>query len=824
MSSVGQDLSYAFRSLRRAKGFTAFAVLILALGISVTTAGYSLLHGIVLRSLPFPEGDRLVILGHRSSAQPEEELLMTPALYTYYGTRSRSLADVALFRYGGTYLSRDDAIDLEVPFAETTPDLAGVLGVRPMAGRWIDEEDVRFGRAVAVLAYDLWVSQYGADPSIVGRTIELTSGSHEVIGVMDEGFTFPGATLLWVPYVVEGTSPFSASEPYGAFRFFGVARVAAGSTDEDVQAELTALLPRVGEVFAGEFADFVVEEARLNPTVEPLESWGTTGVERTLWLLFGASVIVLLIACTNVANLLIVRAAGRRRLIAVRMALGAGRLRLARLSLAEGLVLASAGGALGCVGSLLILAVVERFVPNGVMTRELVARGPEVGLDARILGFAIIVSMTTAVVFSLIPLVRSASVTEELKRGFSGVGVSPSRAHGARVLVAAEVSLTLVLLAAGALMARSLLNLSAIDPGFVPEQKLVFTVASGLRREEAARFHQATIDGLNRLPGVRSAGAVRCLPITDRCHIRNSLYAEHDAEGRRREAGGVVINTVTQGYFEALEVPLLAGRGIERLDHEDRNGAVVISASVARELWPGADPIGERFQSGIEGSGSWLTVVGVVGDVQPHRLTDDPQSARTIYLAMVGEGSTGRHPRSMRYVVLTSGDPTGAVASIRQEIEEAGGGARLTSMLTMDEHVAASMKATRSAATLLLLGALGALLLASAGVYGVVAYAARQRVRELAVRIAFGAGPRRVRGHVFMEAVPATLLGVALGIGVAAVLTQALEPWLVGLRPGDPATMALAATVLVVVVAVATYLPAHQAAKANPADVLRLDA
>ena len=230
-----------------------------------------------------------------------------------------------------------------------------------------------------------------------------------------------------------------------------------------------------------------------------------------------------------------------------------------------------------------------------------------------------------------------------------------------------------------------------------------------------------------------------------------------------------------------------------------------------------------RFQSGIEGSGSWLTVVGVVGDVQPHRLTDEPESARTVYLAMVGEGSTGRHPRSMRYVVRTSGDLVGAVALIRQQVEAAERGIGLTSMATMEEHLAASMDGIRSAATLLVLGALGALLLASVGVYGVVAYAARQRTRELAVRIVFGASPSRVRAQVLWEAGPATLVGVALGLAVAAVLTQALEPWLVGLGPGDPGTMALSAALLVIVVAIATYLPAHRAANANLADVLRLE-
>lgn len=823
MNSAVQDLFYASRSLGRAKGFTAFAILILALGISGTTAAYSLLYDIVLRPLPFPDAGRLVMLGHQSSVHLDEEVLMTPALYTYYRAESSSLTDIALFRYGITYVSSGYGIAQEVPFAETTPELAVALGARPSLGRWMDEEDVRLGRDVVVLGHDLWVSQYGADPAIVGRTIELTSGTHEVIGVMNRGFSFPANTLVWVPYVVRGTSPFSVSEPFGAFRFLGVARVAAGSTMEDARTELAALLPQVEDVFAGEFAKFVVEEARLTPTVEPLETWGITGVERTLWLLFSASVIVLLISCTNVANLLIVRAEARRRMIAVRMALGAGRLRVAQLSLAEGLVLGSAGGALGCGGSLLILAVVQRFVPYGVMTRELVFRGPETGLDLRILGFALVASLATAMVFSLIPLARSGSVADELKQGFSGVGLSPSWGRGARVLVAAEVMLTLVLLAGGALTVRSLLNLSAIDPGFVPDRKLVFTVASGLGRDEAAAFHQATLDGLSRLPGVESVGAVRCLPVTDRCHIRGSLFGEQDAEGRRREATAVVINTVTEGYFEALGVPLLAGRGIQRNDHEDRNGSAVISASVAQQLWPGADPIRMRFQSGIEGSGSWLTVVGFVGDVQPYRLTDEPESARTVYLAMLGEGNTGRHPRSMRYIVHNRGDPAGAVALIRQEIEAAGNGARVSSMATMEEHLAASMEGTRTAATLLVLGALGALLLASVGVYAVVAYAARQRTRELAVRIVFGASPSRVRGQVLWEAGPATLVGVALGLVVAAVLTRALEPWLVGLGPGDPATMVLSAMLLVIVVAIATYLPAHRAANAYPADVLRLE-
>lgn len=821
MSSAVHDLLYASRSLGRTKGSTAFAILILALGIGAATAGYTLLYHIVLRPLPYPDARGLVMLGHRSSVHLDEDVLMTPALYTYYRAESRSLVDLALFRYGNTYLS-GSWIDEEVPLTETTPELAVTLGARPSLGRWIEDEDVRSGREVAVLGHDLWVGQYGADPSIIGRTIELTSGTHEVIGVMSEGFSFPANTLVWVPYAVSGTSPFSASEPFGAFRFLGVARVAAGVTTEEARSELAALLPQVDEVFPGEFARFVVEEARLTPTVEPLETWGIPGVERTLWLLFSASVIVLLIACMNVANLLIVRAEARRRAIAVRMALGAGRLRLAQFSLAEGLVLACAGGALGCAASLVMVAVVQRFVPHGVLTREVVSRGPELGVNLRILGFALVVSLTTAIVFSVIPMVRSRSVADELKQGFSGVGLSRSRARGTRALVAAEVMLTLVLLLGGVLTVRSLLNLSAMDPGFVSEQKLVFTVATGLGREEAAAFHQSVLERLSGLPGVHSVGAVRCLPVTDRCHIRGSLFAQQDAGGRRSQAGAVVINAVTEGYFEALEVPLLAGRSIGRSDHEDRSGAAIVSASVAQQLWPGTDPVGRRFQSGLEVSGSWLTVVGVVGDLQPHRLNDDRESARTVYLAMVGEGRTGRHPRSMRYVLRTNGDPEGLVTSIRREITAAGRGARLRSMTTMDEHLAASVNGTRSLATLLVLGALVALLLASVGVYGVVGYLTVQRTHEIAVRIVFGATPLRLQGQVLWEVGPATLVGIAIGLAVAAVLTPALEPWLVGVEPGDPAMMAFSATLMVIVVAIAACVPARKAATADPADVLRL--
>jgi putative ABC transport system permease protein len=468
MSSFWADISYACRSLGRAKGFTVFAVLILALGISVTTAGSSLLYRIVLRPLPFPEPDRLVVLGHRSPADLDEELLMTPALYTYYTAESRSLADIALFRYRTTYLTGGPGIARGVSFAETTPELAIVLRARPVLGRWIDEEDVRSGRAVVVLSHELWANEYGADPSIVGRTIELSSEPHQVVGVMDGGFSFPARADVWVPYAVRGVDPFSAADPLGAFRFFGVARVAPGSTLEDVRTELAALLPRVDAVFPGEFGRFVVEQARLTPTVEPLETWNVRAVERTLWLLFAASAIILLIACTNVANLLIVRAEARRRSMAVRMALGAGRLRLLRLSLAEGLVVALAGGALGCLSSLLVVSVVQRFVPDEVMSTVFVARGPEAGMHPWIIGFALAASLTTALAFSVVPFLRPIAAADELKQGFSGVGPSPSRARAMRVLVGAEVALTLVLLAAGSLTVRSVLALNAIVWGSLP--------------------------------------------------------------------------------------------------------------------------------------------------------------------------------------------------------------------------------------------------------------------------------------------------------------------------------------------------------------------
>lgn len=824
MKSAWQDLRFAARGLRRAPGFFVVAVLTISLGIGATTAVYSLLRGILLEPLPFPEPGQLVWLGHEAVGRRQDQLLMTPALYTHYRSASRTLDQIAIYRYGGTQVSSGDEGPQVVNFTETTPELAAILGARPSLGRWISAGDVIFERAVVVLAHDLWVSRYGGDPTVLGKVIDLSGGPHEVIGVMEEGFSFPGRNAVWVPYVVRGTEPFRATDPFGAFRFFGVGRLAPDVSAEEARIELTLLLPRVRDAVPGDFASFVLDEARLVPTVEALATWGVAELQRTLWLLFGAVVIVLLIACVNVANLLLVRAEARRRVMAVRIALGAGHLRVLRLHLAEGALLAGAGGALGCVGAVFLLRMVQRFVPESTLTWGLMGRGPESGLNGGVLLFALGVCLTTAVVFAAIPALRPMDVSRELKQGSVGTGLARPRARMAGVLVASEVALTMALLAGGGLMLRSLVNLNNTDLGFAVDGRLKFRLSTRLNRVDAATFHQSVLERLASLPGVEAVGAVRCLPLSETCHVRNTLFTEEGSDGESRLATGVVVNVATEGYFEALGVPLLAGRTIERSDHELRSGAVVISASTAERLWPAGNPIGKRLGMGVSGGEpSWLTVVGVVGDMQPHSLAHDAASAPTIYTAMVVEGSTSRHPRSMSYIVRTAGEPLALVPAVQEEVHAFSGNVRVASIDTMKGWVAASMSSTRLSAALLGLGALAALFLSCVGVYGVVSYTVSQRTREIAIRMALGARGYEVRRLMLRRCGVPGLIGVGVGLVLAISLTGSMESSLVGIGHTDPVTMTVTALLLLCVVFVATYVPAHHAAVVDPAESLRVE-
>ena len=824
VAGLATDIRLAARGLRRSPGFTMLVVATLSLGIAATTTIYSLLHGIVLAPMPFPEPDRLVWLGHDAAGVSQGPLMMTPGLYTIYSSESRTLEQVAISRSGGVRVSDSDMLAEEVGFTETTPELAGILAARPVVGRWLGPEDARAERAVVVLAHDLWLNRYGGDPSIVGRTIRLGDTPHEVIGVMEEGFSFPGRNGVWVPYRVIGTEPFQASTPFGAFRFFGIARLAPDVTGAEAQLELASLLPLVPQAFPGDFARFVVDEARLAPRVERLSSWGVGELERTLTLLLGAAALLLLIACSNVANLLLVRAQAGRRTTAVRLALGAGRLRLLRLHLIEALMLAGAAAVAGCGGAVLGLRVIRSVVPRDDLTWGLLARGPNDGLSGTVLLFALGISVATAIAFAMIPICRSTNVAQELKDSAIGAGLARSRFRASKILVASEIALTMALLMGGALLTRSLLNLQRTDAGFETSQRLRFQLSTRLSRTEAATFHQSALERLSALPGVRGVGAVRCLPVTDTCHIRSTLSAESAPEGQPRSVSGVVVNVATEGYFRAMGVPLLSGRTIEPADHEQRNGAVVVSASTAELLWPGEAAVGRRLSMGTDSDEpTWLTVVGVVEEVKPHSLVDDEATTRAIYTAMVGEGSVGRHPRSMRYVVATDGDPLAVLPAVRAAVAELDEDVAIGFVGTMDDWVSASIAPTRTAAGLLGLGGLLALLLSLIGVYGVVSHTIGQRSRELGVRLALGAGHSRLVRQVLASSSVPLLAGVGVGIGLALALARAIGSFLVGVGPADWVTLLSTTLLLALVALLGSYVPARRVASIDPVESLRVE-
>lgn len=811
MSGVASLLRVTLRSLLRRPWFSAAVIATMALGIGPNVAIYGMLRVVLLTPLPFRDVDGLVWIGHRAEGgQVDEELGMTPGLYSLYTldpTRTPGLESMAMFIGSGTRLTGYGE-PLDLGLVEATPNLPRVLGIEPQLGRWFDDEDVRRGRAVAVLGDGLWRGHFGADTTVVGRSVTLNDVPTEIVGVMPPEFTGPWGGQLWQPFVIDGTAPFRIDQPYGGFRFGAVGRLSELGESTTVAAELASRLPAVEELYPGDFARFVLEEARLRPSVESLEVRMRRGGAVVAPLLMVATGFVLLIAITNVGGLLLIRTRNRDVELAIRAALGAGRVRQTVTVMAESVALCALGGGLGAWLAAVFGGSIARLMPpSGGL--------PPPGIDGRLVTLAVLAGVLSGALCTAGPLwqLRRSALPGRPKP-------PPTRPHARfrTAFIATQVAIALVLLVGAGLTLRTLRNVQGVDLGFEAQGALTFeTYLIDVNRAEAAAFQEELLDRLEALPGVRSAGAARCLPLVVYCHVRNAVTAEAGSDVPGTSSSSVV-NTATPGYFRALGSPIIAGRGFERGEAGD---VVLVSRSLARTLWGDRSAVGQRLVLGEGEEARWMSVVGVVGDLRPHTLRDGRIETHAVYAPL--RANVGRSPRQMKFVVRTTGDPEAMVQRVRQAVWSLDADLPVSAVEPLDVRLDVATGAERGLAGLLLTFSLLAVALSFVGVFSSVSYLVTGRIVELGVRKALGARSDQIFARVLGHGLSATALGLALGTVASALLVRFIESMLFGVTPSDARTYASGAVILLLASCTAAAIPALRASRVDAASSLRAE-
>jgi predicted permease len=799
MDLFRQDLRYALRSLRRAPGFTLVASLTLALGFGANTAMFSVIQAVLLRPLPYHEPDQLVMVWEHNLPRQRDRNVVSPANYLRWRERATSFTDLAMYTWSSTVFTGGDAPE-RVSGRSVTTNLFSVLGAPPALGRvFTAEEGVPGGPEVIILGHGLWQRRFGGDPSVVGRPVAIAGGTATVVGVMPAAFRALGTEEYWEPFTIGAET----REPQGRYAMV-LGRLKPGISPERAGAEMIT----IARGLEGEFPDF---DAGWSATVVPLTEQVVGGARQMLLVLLGAVALVLLIACANVANLTLVRATGRARETAVRIALGAPRGRLARQWLLESLVLAALGGAAGLLLGVWGVDLLKALAPSDV------PRLTEIRLDGGVLVVTALAVLIVGLLAGLPAAVgmrsRHSALAEATQRTTAG-GATQRWRQG---LVVVQLALALMLLAGAGLMVRSLGRLLAVNPGFDPTGVLTveLSLPSALYEDGPRRnaFFDQVLEQVRGMPGVSAAGAVSALPLTGLASATSFRVVDRPepAAGQWPVAD---IRSVDEGYFPALGIPLKRGRLPAASDAPSSPPAVVINETMARQLWPDGDPIGARVRVNWNDPEMEPAVVGVVGDVRHSGLDGD---VRPMIYYPRGQSPSGY----MVLVVRSVTDPLALAASIRGVVRQLDPALPVGDIVPMPEYVRRSVADRRY--PMLLLGLFGglAVTLAAIGLYGVVAHGVGLRSREFGVRIALGATPGDLARLVLTGAGALAVGGVVLGTAGALASTRVLTHLLYGVAPSDPGTLAGAAVLLALVVLFAAWLPARRAARVDPMTALR---
>jgi putative ABC transport system permease protein len=805
MDTLRQDIRYAFRRLFKSAGFTIVAVVTLALGIGANTAIFSVLNGVILKPLPFPESHRLVGIYHLSEGR---RTTMSGPNFTDVRKQSQTLAGAAAIARGRVVLTgagepvRLDAADVSASFFD-------ILGVRPIRGRTFRPDENEPGKTnVVVLSYGVWQQRFGGSDQTLGKRITLDGQQVEVIGVMPNGFAYPADRVLWTP--IEHTKEFLSTQR-GAWYIHGIGRVKPGVEIGQVTAEVQA----IGKQLAKQYPD---ANEGVDMTATSLHEATVANIRQSVWILLGAVGFVLLIACVNVANLLLARAAARESEMAVRTALGAGRRRLVRQLLTESIIIGVAGGALGLLLAVWGVELLVGLEPQGV------PRLKEVSVDGTVMAFTAMLAVLTGLLFGIVPAFQAtrAAVSDSLKEAGRGAITSRSGARVRGALVVAEMALAVTLLAGAGLLIRSFATLAAVDPGFEVENALTFELSlSGERYAkdpQQVMFVDELMPRLRAIPGVQNAGASVFLPLSG-----SSIVLTFAVDGRPplppSQQPAIQVRVATPEYFETIGIPLKRGRWLTANDREGTPPVLLITEMAAREFFPNEDPIGKRLTIGWGRAGGRRAggeIVGIIGDVKDAGLAEaDPPQVYLPYRQWPVQG--------MSVVLKTAVPPMSIVDAARHQVHAIDPNLPVANVRTLEQIVSRSISQPRFYMTLLAVFGASALLLAGIGIFGVLSYAVAQRTREIGIRMALGAPVAAVLRLIIRQAMILAGAGIALGITTAYFLSETLTTLLFNTSPTDRLTYAIVASVLVCVALVASYVPARRATKVDPIVALRAE-
>ncbi len=804
-----QNLRYTLRRLRKSPGFTAVAVITLALGIGANTAIFSVVNAILLRPLPYKDDSRLVVILNQGRNP------VAPANFTDWRSQSHAFSHMGAAEYWTPNLTATDNPE-KLWALHVTTDIFPMLGIQPLLGRTFLPEEQETGKEhVVVLSYPLWQSHFGGNPEVIGRSVALSGESYTVVGVMPREFKFAPfwatKAQLWAPLAL-GTRLTDRSG--NSLRVF--ARLKPGVSLDQARAEMAAITSRLEREFPGTNQDVKILSLREKVV---------GNIRPALLVLLGAVGFVLLIACANVSHMQLARAAARREEIALRSALGAGQWDMFRQFLTESLTLALMGGVAGLVLAIWGVRVLIALSPAAIPRVE------TVGVDGRVLLFAIAISLLTGLAFGMAPAWKATAVnlSDALKEGERGSseGLHRNRLRGS--LVASEFALAVVLLAGAGLMVRTFLALQHLDPGFNPHGVLSLVVGVAGTDEAVAghtgNFYQQVLRKVGAVPGIASVSGINHLPLAG-----DEWGLSFHIPGRPPEPPGkeliATYRVVFPGYFRTMSIPVLRGRDVTEADNLQAPGVVVINNYFARRYWPGEDAIGKRITFDDPAKNpSWLTVVGVVKDTARSTWVSPPEEE--VFLPYLQNRPYLENPTpSFAYMTLvtrTTGEPEVLVPAIRAAIHSLDKNIPLSEIQTMDQVVAEATGESRFYLILLAAFAATALVLAGVGIYGVMNYSVSRRTREIGIRVALGAQGRHVLKLVVFEGIVAALAGVMVGLAGALALSRLMAGLLYGTRPTDPATFAAVVLVLSTVALAASYIPARRATKVEPMVALRYE-